>query len=191
MEFAKNGGEYLALRETTKTEGAAADGNEGAAADGMTTKTEGAAANASTWRYAKRGPATGSGPAGGPKRGSRGPPVLAKTPAPGHTSVFSQKPTSRRSARASGRKLAACRGQTRTSGRRAPRSRAHARTPAAGYPQSLTGEGATRQGPALHETAQREVDSRRPGGELPGRLARGGARTYSPRVATFRPGILT
>ena len=27
MEFAKNGGEYVALRETTKTEGAAADGN--------------------------------------------------------------------------------------------------------------------------------------------------------------------
>ena len=70
-----------------------------------------------------------------------------------------------------------------------PRSRAHTRAPAAGYPQSLTGEGATRQGPALRETAQREVDSRRPGGELPGRLATPGARAYSPRVATFRSGI--
>ena len=116
MEFAKNGCEYVALRETTQTEGAAADVN-GARLRGV-------------------------GRPGDPS-------VLAAT----------------------------------------PRSRAHTRAPAAGYPQSLTGEGATRQGPALHETAQREVDGRRPGGELPGRLATPGARAYSPRVATFRSGI--
>ena len=156
----------------------------------------------STWRYAKppkpkerqpteTGPRYGEWAGRGPECASRGPPVLAKTPAPGHTSVLSQKPTSCRSARASGRKLAARRGRTRTSGRRDPHIRAHARTPVAGYPQSLTGEGATRERPALHETAQREVDGRRPGGVLPGRLATQAAREYSPWVATFRSGIPT
>ena len=53
----------------------------------------------STWRYAKppkpkerqpteTGPRYGEWAGRGPERASRGPPVLAKTPAPGHTSVF-------------------------------------------------------------------------------------------------------
>ena len=56
----------------------------------------------STWRYAKppkpkerqpteTGPRYGEWAGRGPERASRGPPVLAKTPAPGHTSVLSQK----------------------------------------------------------------------------------------------------
>ena len=56
----------------------------------------------STWRYAKppkpkerqpteTGPRYGEWAGRGPKRASRGPPVLAKTTAPGHTSVLSQK----------------------------------------------------------------------------------------------------